>query len=369
MYKPNHRQRQHQNLVVENPNFRDSNSWLSGDDIINNNNNNSSPTTLRQTQSNSTSGNMDPVLYNSIVEIVPLVESLIHRKDNSSFTRRGSVIYTKTPSRKLNDPKGRNASQSIPAKKKRERGDKDHNKDGGNNQDSDNFSIFSSRSLTSEKDLEELVTLREQLEDLQMKLAEKDELLKSAEISKNQMNTVHGKLDELKHQALEKDSVIKSTQLQLSDAKIKLADKQASLEKLQWEATQSNLKVDKLQEELESIQGDISSMMALFEELTNNESMKTLEDYDVKPHYLDYLPDIDYMDDGEMQKMEEARQAYVAAIATVKEKQDEESIAAAARARLHLHSFVLRPDSKNAGNDNDIQSGAVSPVSYRAYAH
>lgn len=42
-----------------------------------------------------------------------------------------------------------------------------------------------------------------------------------------------------------------------------------------------------------------------------------------------------------MRKMEEARKAYVTAVAAAKEKQDEESIAAAASARLHLQSLVL----------------------------
>lgn len=43
--------------------------------------------------------------------------------------------------------------------------------------------------------------------------------------------------------------------------------------------------------------------------------------------------------------MEEARQAYIAAVAAAKEKKDEESIAAAARARLHLQGFVFRKSS------------------------
>lgn len=43
-----------------------------------------------------------------------------------------------------------------------------------------------------------------------------------------------------------------------------------------------------------------------------------------------------------MQKLEAAREAYVAAVAAAKEKQDEESLAAAASARLHLQSFALR---------------------------
>ena len=40
--------------------------------------------------------------------------------------------------------------------------------------------------------------------------------------------------------------------------------------------------------------------------------------------------------------MEDARKAYIAAIAAAKEKQDEESIAAAANARLHLQSLVFK---------------------------
>ena len=61
----------------------------------------------------------------------------------------------------------------------------------------------------------------------------------------------------------------------------------------------------------------------------------------------------DDLDDREMQKMEEAREAYIAAVASAKEKQDENSIAAAASARLHLQSFVFR--------SNSMKDGKVSP--------
>lgn len=52
-----------------------------------------------------------------------------------------------------------------------------------------------------------------------------------------------------------------------------------------------------------------------------------------------------------MQEMEEARQAYMIAVAVAKEKQHEESIAAAASARLRLQSCVLKSNSRNAGKD------------------
>lgn len=118
------------------------------------------------------------------------------------------------------DPKGRNVAQSLPPKKKKDAVDKDQGKNATSNQDGDNFSIFSSRGLSSEKENEDLDSLREQVEDLRKKIQEKDELLKSAESSKDQIFAVQVKLDELKRQAAEKDSQIKSTQLQLSDTKV-----------------------------------------------------------------------------------------------------------------------------------------------------
>ncbi|KAL9438382.1 hypothetical protein AB3S75_024122 [Citrus x aurantiifolia] len=310
--------------LQDNSAFGDSkSSWLTGDG-------NSSPTQRGAAQpslgnSGATNSNVDRDLYKDLVEIVPLVQSLIDRKASSSFTRRGSMIYTKTPSResllkKTTDPKGRNAAQSLPPKRKKDNGDKD-----------------------LEKEIEELVALREQVEDLQRKMFEKDELLKSLESSKSQVNAVHLKLDELKRLVAEKDSLIKSTQLQLSEAKIKLADKQAALEKSQWEAMTVSRKAEKLQEEVESMKGEMSSFMQIFEGLIKNDStVNADDDYDIKPYYSDYLSDIDDLDDVEMQRMEEAREAYITAVAMAKEKQDEESMATAARARLHLQSFVFR---------------------------
>ncbi|PON82992.1 movement protein binding protein 2C [Trema orientale] len=311
----------------------DPNSWLSGDPIH---------PSLSGAAGGAAAGNVDRVLFKDLVEIVPLVQSLIDRKGSSSFTRRGSMIYTKTPSReslsrKVSEIKGRNAAQSIPTRKKREHGDKN----GSNNTDAESFSIFSSKGFTAD-DREELDLLRGQVEDLQRKLLEKDESLRSADVLKNQMSAIHAELDNLKLQTSEKDSLVKSTQRQLSDAKIKLADKQAALEKIQWEAMTSNKKVEKLQEELNSVQGEISSLMLLFDGLLKNDSGHYAEDYDISPCTLDSLPCIDDLDEMEMHKMDEARKAYIAAVAVAKEKKDEESIAAAARARLHLQGFVFR---------------------------
>lgn len=333
--------------------FGDQNSWLSRD-------HNSSParrlthssladasiSTSSTTAAAAANGNVDRELFNNLVAIVPLVQSLIDRKASSSFTKRGSMIYTKTPSReslhRKIEQKGRNNGQSIPTKKKKDHGDKEQGHNVDNNADADGFSMFSSSSLVSERDKEELITLREQVEDLQKKLLEKDELLRSAEMSKDQMNNVYAKLDALSLQSAEKDSTIKSIHSQLSDAKIKLADKQAALEKIQWEVMTSNSKVEELQEQLKSSQGDVSSFMLLLESLTKNDYNDRLKDYSLSLYLPESCPYIDDLDDVEMEKMEEARKAYVAAVATAKARQDEESIAAAATARSHLRSFLFR---------------------------
>ncbi|KAI7736154.1 hypothetical protein M8C21_009745 [Ambrosia artemisiifolia] len=293
---------------------------------------------LNPSANNNNNNNVDRLLYNDLVQIVPLVQSLIDRKASSSFTRRGSMIYTKTPSResmanKMAEGKGRNA-QSIPGKKRRENSG-DEQVGGG-----DGVSMFSSSALLT-KEREELVELREKVEDLQRQLLEKDEILKAAEASKNEMSSVNNMLNEVKKQASEKDALLRSTQAQLADLKIKLADKQAAVEKLQWEAMTSNKKVEKLQEDLNAFQGEMSSYTLLFEGLSDDHFTLPDQDYDLIPHG-GHLPEMDGMDELEMSRMEEAREAYMAAIAAAKEKQDEESINIAANARLHLQSFVLR---------------------------
>ncbi|MFS7939460.1 putative microtubule binding protein 2C [Helianthus anomalus] len=328
-----HQSSQHFDLDQDNStsgfNGGEQTSWLSGEDLRPN-----SPSHHRNLAAN----NVDRLLYNDLVQIVPLVQSLIDRKATSSFTRRGSMIYTKTPSResisnRMAEGKGRNA-QSIPGKKRRENGGDEQVGDG------DGASIFSSSALLS-KEREELVELREKVEDLQRKLLEKDEILKAAEASKSEMSSVNNMLNEVKKQASEKDALLRSTQAQLADLKIKLADKQAAVEKLQWEATTSNKKVEKLQEDLNAFQGEMSSYTLLFEGLSEDHFTLPDQDYDVNPHG-GQLPELDDMDELEMSKMEEAQEAYMAAVAAAKEKQDEESINIAANARLHLQSFVLR---------------------------
>ncbi|KAL5102074.1 hypothetical protein RYX36_006401, partial [Vicia faba] len=116
-------------------------------------------------------------------------------------------------------------------------------------------------------------------------------------------------------------------------------DKQAALEKINWEMMTSNKKVEKLQEDLDYMQVDVSTFTLLLESLVDTDTAMCTGDYDTKPYIFNHVLEIDDMDEMEWQKMEEARKAYIVAVAVSKEKQDEEEfIVAAANARLHLQS-------------------------------
>ncbi|MCD9642489.1 Protein MICROTUBULE BINDING PROTEIN 2C [Datura stramonium] len=237
------------------------------------------------------------------------------------------------------EAKGRHAGQSTATKKHR-----DQNKNVGSSQDgcAENFSMCSSRSSLNEKDREELMSLREQVEDLQRKLLEKDELLKAADILKNEMMAAYAELDEMKKDISEKDVSLKSTQVQLSDAQVKLADKKAAVEKLEWESKISSNKVERLQDDVDKLQGETSTFMQFVQALTENDSRGLAEEYDVIPYLWDQNVEIDNLNEKEMQKLEEAREAYIAAVVAVKENQDEAYLSAAATARSYLQSLVLR---------------------------
>ncbi|KAJ6814318.1 uncharacterized protein M6B38_116215 [Iris pallida] len=288
---------------------------------------------------NAPGNNVDRVLFKNLVEMVPLVESLMDKRANSSFTRRASMVYTPTPSqlKKVNDPRGR---KTVSSKKQRDLGDSIQK----DNQDAaDDVSTFSSRAEEDHlKERHELTMLRQQVNDLQKKLLEKEEALKYAKESLNQMNASYASVDELRHLISEKESLIKSTNSQLYNAKIMLADKQAALEKLQWEAKMSNRKVEELQDDVVSMELEVTALMQIFQELSNKDSVG-YHDHDITYFdNFDPLPPLqDKVDEVDLVKMEEARTCYLAAVALAKEDPSDESLAAAAAARQRLQSFVF----------------------------
>lgn len=57
-----------------------------------------------------------------------------------------------------------------------------------------------------------------------------------------------------------------------------LAEKQATLEKLEWEVSASNCKIEELEESMDSMEFEISSFMKLFEKLCED-SLAGNEDF------------------------------------------------------------------------------------------
>ncbi|XP_078443755.1 movement protein binding protein 2C [Wolffia australiana] len=267
---------------------------------------------------------LDKVLFKNLVEMVPLVESLMDKRSRSSFTRRASVAYTPAPShdRKTAVTKNRKTAQSLPLANQRETGINNSGKCGSKDDglQADDSSV--------RKPSEELLSLKEEVSVLQKKILEKEEILKSMESS----------VDQLRKQVEEKDSVIKTAVSQVSSLKLQLADKQAAVEKLEWEVKTSNERVENLQRELETVEYEASLFVRLLEELSKSDSQSPTDEYITYFPNLDNLVDIDVDEDG----MEEARKCYVAAIAAAKDNPTEETLHAAAEARQRLQAFVLQ---------------------------
>uniref|UniRef100_A0A0D9XET9 Uncharacterized protein n=1 Tax=Leersia perrieri TaxID=77586 RepID=A0A0D9XET9_9ORYZ len=194
-----------------------------------------------------------------------------------------------------------------------------------------------------QKQREELAALQEQLNGLQKKLLEKDEALRSAEHLISRISAANAAVDELRGQLSEKESLIESTGSELHGAKIQLAEKQAALEKLEWEAKVSSTKVDELQVDVASMDVEISALMKLFRKITENDRSpyprERTDDssLECEPVQLDDMVggDID------TEKMENEMSAYVTALAAAKDNPTDEFLKAVADARLRLQAFVL----------------------------
>ncbi|KAG6468290.1 hypothetical protein ZIOFF_072914 [Zingiber officinale] len=294
-------------------------------------------------------GNVDRVLFKNLVEMVPLVESLMDRRARSSFTRRASVIYTPAPShpkKKLmailtcyelqaTEAKGGRANSTVSVKKQR-----DFEDNAQRNKQKDSSIGFTVETEKLQKDQEELNILKEQINDLQRKILEKDEALESADSEINQLRVTNISIDELRAQIAEKDSMVKSNNSLLNNAKISLADKQATLERLTWEAQMSKKKIEELQGERASMDYEITTLMKIFEQLSANHSSMN-PDESLCSYRLEPLPVINDSDDITSEKVGEARAAYSAAVAAAKENPTEELLAKAAEARLQLQALVI----------------------------
>jgi len=285
-------------------------------------------------------GNVDRVLFKNLVEMVPLVESLMDRRANPSYSRRASLVYTPAPAKKASDLKSVKSPQSVSAKKRRDLVDAAKMSTSDSNGENGSVAPLS-LSGAENKPKDEVAMLREQIEDLQKKLLEKEEALRCAQSSVNEMNAAYATIDELRRQVAEKEALIRSTNSQLHDAKIMLADKQASLEKLEWEVQMSNKKVEDLQGDMFNMEFEISSLMALFEKISENVSGDCYDGSMPSSYELEALQTTTEIDKIEVDKIEQERITYAEALAAARENPNEERLNLAAEARSRLQVLVL----------------------------
>ncbi|KAL6909635.1 hypothetical protein ACP4OV_001294 [Aristida adscensionis] len=286
-------------------------------------------------------GNVDRVLFKNLVEMVPLVESLMQdRRVNPSYSRRASLVYTPAPAKKATDLKAVKTPQSVSAKKRRDPGDAPKKSTPDSN--GENGSVVPlGISGAENKPKDDITELREQINELQKKLLEKEEALRSAESSVSEMNAAYATIDELRRQVAEKETLIRSINSQLHDAKIMLADKQASLEKLEWEVKMSNKKVEDLQGDVSNMEFEISSLMALFEKVSENVSGDSCDGSLPSSYELEALQSMSDIDKIEIEKIDQERATYAEALAAAREDPNEEHLNLAAEARLRLQVLVL----------------------------
>jgi chromosome segregation ATPase len=115
------------------------------------------------------------------------------------------------------DSKSAKTPQSVLAKKRRDPGD--GVKKVAPDLNGENGSV-AALSAAENKPKDEMTILREQIDEMQKKLLEKEEALRSAENLVNEMNEAYSTIDELRRQVAEKEALIRSTNSHLQDAKV-----------------------------------------------------------------------------------------------------------------------------------------------------
>ncbi|XP_039795602.1 protein MICROTUBULE BINDING PROTEIN 2C-like isoform X2 [Panicum virgatum] len=194
----------------------------------------------------------------------------------------------------------------------------------------------------AQKRREEIAALQEHVSGLQRELLEKEEALRSAENLISRTSSANEAVDGLRSQLSEKELLIQSAGSELHGTKIMLAEKQAAIEKLEWQAKVSNEKVEELQVDVASRDAEVSALMKLFRKITENDRAPSPQDrtddlsLECEPVQLD-----DEVGDIDVEKMEQEILSYISALAAAKENPTNDFLEAVTEARLRLQAFVL----------------------------
>lgn len=321
-------------------------------------------------------GSVDKVLYQNLVEMIPLVETFMEQQTASSFPRHASLVYTPSPSREAlhlkkavdHSSKGKKARGQLVRGKKGELKDSLF-WDNAENMFHNNREIYSEEipmlSFPTDHQVDqtavnkaEILQLQSQIEQLELKLHEETHL-QAAENSARQTELLQlqANIDGLQKQISEKEQEIQTAQEELSDKQYEVVGLHSLLEKAEAGVQASNTKASKVEEELNGLQCQVATLFfrmqnisKSFEDVDERESATTSCGSSVGMRTMGQTSPFQ-VDDLEADRVELTRRKYLAALIAAREYPSEEVLSLVAVLRAQLQAFVMRPAILNVASD------------------
>lgn len=337
----------------------------------------------------SSDGSMDKVLYQNLVEMIPLVETLMDQQNSKSFPRHASLIYTPTPSRdslmlkKAVEPKGkRSRSQLV-------RGKRGEVKDGFFWENAENMYLDSRETYPEEipmlsfptdhqvdqnavnKDI--IVRLQGQIEQLEQKLEEKDNQLQAAENSTQQVDLLRlqTNVEDLQKKIASKEQECQKALSQLSEKQHEVAALQSLLEKAEADLEASNLNVAKVQDELGNLQCQVATFLLQMQRISSSLDNDRVDDRpETFPETATSSKDnrqgaqvvaartqdqasvaetqVSETQGSDTEHVEVTRRKYLASLIAARENPTEGVLLLVSELRAQLQTYVMQPDVNTA---------------------
>ncbi|XP_024515336.1 uncharacterized protein LOC9653484 [Selaginella moellendorffii] len=259
-------------------------------------------------------------------EMIPMTQIFMDRagNDHRAFTHRGRLVYTRAPAQKaLNCParlkknKQLNAEEVLQPKPIEQ-------------------SVRDEPDLSMKLNKVELLKLQSQVEELKLKVRDKEGLLQSIKqsaqsdiklLEEAEISDLRNKVDFLHTELLRRDFLVHSLQHQLSEKHVEMGNMKLLIQGLQNELAKREHKHSQMESDMDDLRFEVAALRY------ENQIAGS-------PHFV---PQPDQMMIMSCESMEETRDRYLAAVLAAKNKPAEESIALAAELRHQLRDFVTLP--------------------------
>ncbi|MCO5607877.1 hypothetical protein L7F22_062079 [Adiantum nelumboides] len=311
-------------------------------------------------------GIIDKVLYQNLVEMIPLVETLMDQHNNKSFPRHASLIYTATPSRdplmlkKAVEQKGKRGHNQFVRARKGEV------KDGFFWENAESRYLDGRETYPEEipmlsfptdhqvdqnavnKDI--IARLQGQIEQLEQKLQERDNHLPVTSdqnsIQQGELLCLQENLEKLQSRIALKEQEAQQALNRLSARQHEVASLQSLLQKAQADLEASNSNVTKVQTELDNLQCQVASFILEMQRIS------LVLDPEDPEHGLSAVSAPWSEEDGHMiasqarksdGDVELTRRKYLACLIAARESPTEEVLFLVAELRAQLQHFLMQP--------------------------